>query len=90
MDAFKVSTGDGNERHARYVIYAGGEFGHPYEPPNLKTEEGATIHYSKVPDWSLYIKAGRAVVVGGGETCDVTSLLWIIPPFLTSQAHKSL
>ena len=29
--AFRVSTGDGMERYARYVIYAGGEYGHPYE-----------------------------------------------------------
>ena len=65
--AFRVATSDGAQRYARYVIYAGGEFGHPYEPPNLTTEEGATVHYSKVRDWASYVEAGRAVVVGGGE-----------------------
>ena len=66
-EAFKVTTSDGVERYTRHVIYAGGEYGHPYEPFNLKKVEGATIHYSKVSDWSTYVKAGRAVVVGGGE-----------------------
>lgn len=34
-DAFKISTADGKERNARYVIYAGGEYMHPYEPTEL-------------------------------------------------------
>ena len=37
------------------------------QPAELKTIEGATVHYSRVSDWASYAGAGRAVIVGGGE-----------------------
>lgn len=29
--------------------------------------EGATVHYSKVSDWTAYVQTTRVVIVGGGE-----------------------
>ena len=51
--------------YARYVIYAGGEYGHPYLPPFAR-DSPACNHYSKVKDWGVDAN-GDWVVVGGGE-----------------------
>lgn len=51
--------------YARYVIYAGGEYGHPYMPP-FAVNNKSCLHYSTVEDWGDRAK-GSWVVVGGGE-----------------------
>ena len=65
---FKISLSESSpfpEIYARYVIYAGGEYGHPYVPP-FGRYSPACDHYSKVKDWGVDAK-GDWVVVGGGE-----------------------
>ena len=66
--SFKLSLSESSPFptiYARYVIYAGGEFSHPYMP-SFAVDSPACVHYSKVKDWGVDAK-GDWVVVGGGE-----------------------
>jgi len=67
--AFKLSVSSSSSPstiYARYVIYAGGEYGHPYMPPFALEIPEACVHYSKVDDWGEGAE-GNWVVIGAGE-----------------------
>ncbi|GMI33106.1 hypothetical protein TrCOL_g2344 [Triparma columacea] len=50
--------------YARYVIYAGGEYRHPYLPPFTLNRSDACLHYSDIKSWG---GEGDWVIVGAGE-----------------------
>ncbi|GMI10934.1 hypothetical protein TrVE_jg5875 [Triparma verrucosa] len=71
--AFKISMDSGASICSRYVIYAGGEYVHPFSPLPLKAKSpNASVHYSEISDWKVYSDCvkkfcGTVVIVGGGE-----------------------